>query len=305
MRYVVGYGPKERGIDALQLAATLAVSPRPATLDVVSVLPGDAPSFHMYSPDRAFNRELERESHEWLDQALSRLPEGVPAEGRLLRAGSVAEGLTAAATGPGREPASMIVVGTSHRVRTGLLQLGSISDVLLHSAPVPVAMAPRGYGRQSRITGVTCATGTREGAEALVRVAIREAADRRVPLRLMSLVALGAATPEDREAWGKTAGRHVESLAREAARHLPPECPVDTVIGEGESLEDAVAGLEFTPGELVMIGSSRMAQPRRLFIGASANRILRALPVPVVVVPRDYQPPADPTVMPGRTRDAA
>jgi nucleotide-binding universal stress UspA family protein len=34
------------------------------------------------------------------------------------------------------------------------------------------------------------------------------------------------------------------------------------------------------------VGSSRLAQPRRLFLGSTAAKILRELPVPMVVVPR-------------------
>jgi len=36
-----------------------------------------------------------------------------------------------------------------------------------------------------------------------------------------------------------------------------------------------------------MIGSSRLAQPRRLFLGHTASKIMRALPVPMIVWPRD------------------
>jgi nucleotide-binding universal stress UspA family protein len=37
------------------------------------------------------------------------------------------------------------------------------------------------------------------------------------------------------------------------------------------------------------VGSSRLAEKYKLFIGSTANKVLRALPVPMVVVPRDYQ----------------
>ena len=57
MRYVVGYGPRQRGLDGLHLAATLARSSG-ATLELVTVLPSDAPTFHRYSPDDAFNAEV-------------------------------------------------------------------------------------------------------------------------------------------------------------------------------------------------------------------------------------------------------
>jgi len=48
-----------------------------------------------------------------------------------------------------------------------------------------------------------------------------------------------------------------------------------------------VQGLEFSDSEVVLIGSSRLAQPKRLFVGHSASKIMRALPVPMIVWPRD------------------
>lgn len=73
MRYVVGYGPRQRGIDGVNVAATLARTSG-ATLDLVSVLPSDAPTFQRYSPDQAFNAELEEQGREWLRDGLSAFP---------------------------------------------------------------------------------------------------------------------------------------------------------------------------------------------------------------------------------------
>ena len=79
--------------------------------------------------------------------------------------------------------------------------------------------------------------------------------------------------------------KYVHAVARAAAA-LPVDCPVTSVVGHGDSLEDAVQGLDFADSEIVMIGSSRMAQPKRLFLGHSASKIMRALPVPMIVWPR-------------------
>ncbi|MCO5314871.1 MAG: universal stress protein [Solirubrobacterales bacterium] len=290
MRYVVGYGPNQRGRDGINLAVTLART-RKATLDIVAVLPGDAPSFHMYSPDRAYNTALEKQGQEWLDDAMTRVPDDVTAAGHLRRAESITEGLVEEANDPDRgDSEAVIVVGTSHRVKVGRLRLGSIADALLHSASVPVVLAPVGYEALSGITRITCATGTREGAEALLEVAIREAASRRIPLRLMSLVKVARdGSAEQRAEWTGMAEGHVARLASKAEAELPPECEVTSVVGDGESLEEAVQALDFAESEIVMVGSSRLAQPKRLFIGASVNKILRALPVPMMVVPRDYE----------------
>ena len=284
MRYIVGYGPQQRGVDAINLASTLARSSG-ASLDLVVVLPDDAPTFDMYSPDHAYNTELRKQAGEWLEDGLARVPADVPAQGHLVNAESIGEGLVEKAEEPG-EGAGMIVVGTSHHVR-----LGSIADALLHSASVPVALTPSEYEPQQTITRITCATGVREGHEALVQFAIKAACEWKVPLRLMSLVAVGeAGSDEQRQDWTELAQLHIATIAQKAAEQLPAECPVTTVVGQGTTLVEAVNGLEFSPSELVMAGSSRLAQPRRLFLGRTATKMMRVLPVPMIVVPRDYEP---------------
>ena len=286
MRYVVGYGPRQRGVDGVNLAATLARSSG-ATLDLVSVLPSDAPTFHMYSPDEAYNAEVEEQGREWLEDGLAHVPDGVRAEGHLRRAESITEGLLEAAIDPDRGEAALIVVGTLHRVRAGRFGLGSLADALLHASTVPVALAPAHYEAPPRITRITCAVGMAPGAESLLDNAIRMAAEWKVPLRLMSLVAVGEGGREDRrQEWTRRAEEHAAALVQKAGAALPAECAVTSVVGHGESLEDAVGAMEFSDSEIVMIGSSRLAQPKRLFLGHSASKIMHALPVPMIVWPR-------------------
>ncbi len=282
----MGYGPEQHGIDGINLAATLARTSG-ATVDVVVVLPDDSPTFHMYSPDRAFNDELEAQAEEWLADGLSHVPIDVNSQGRMQHAQSIVEGLIAEAEESERSSGDdLIVVGTSHRVR-----LGSIADALLHSASVPVALAPVGYEAHRGISRVTCATGVREGDEVLLEYAIRIAAAWRVPLRLMSLVAVGEGGSEQRRReWTELAKLHVDHVAAQATEKLPPECPVTTMVGHGTSMGDAVSRLEFSASEVAVVGSSRLAQPKRIFLGRTANKIMRVLSIPMIVVPRDYQP---------------
>jgi nucleotide-binding universal stress UspA family protein len=58
----------------------------------------------------------------------------------------------------------------------------------------------------------------------------------------------------------------------------------------GEAVnEEAIDDLEWDDNEILLVGSSRLAEPNKLFIGSTANKVLRALPVPMVLVPRDYE----------------
>ena len=67
---------------------------------------------------------------------------------------------------------------------------------------------------------------------------------------------------------------------------LPAGIEAEALVGAGSDIEDAVSRIDWLPGEVALVGSSRLAQPRRLFLGSTAGRILRALPVPMIVVPR-------------------
>lgn len=295
MRYVVGYVPNDRGRDAVNMAAALAAN-RAASVDIVVVMPPESRAHGVYAPDRSHFSELqEQQGREHLDAAASRLPDDVAVRTLLRRAESTTEGLIEAATDPDLgEEAGLIIIGASHRGLRGRFTIGSVATALLHSAPVPVALAPAGYTGVPAVTRLTCAIGTREGAEALLNVAVQAATGRRIPLRLMSLVALGQGRDTDVAAESELAKGHGESLVAKAEAAMPNGgSDVTSVVGQGESIEEAVRALDFSNSEIVLVGSSRLAGPMQLFIGASANRMLRALPVPMVVVPRNYRLPAE------------
>ena len=59
-------------------------------------------------------------------------------------------------------------------------------------------------------------------------------------------------------------------------------------VAHGRTIEEAIDDLEWDDAEIMIVGSSRLAEKNKLFIGSTANKVLRALPVPMVVVPRDY-----------------
>ena len=60
-----------------------------------------------------------------------------------------------------------------------------------------------------------------------------------------------------------------------------------STIVDGSTVEDAVSKLDWRDGDLIMVGSSRLSAPKRLFLGSTAAKMLRVLDVPMMVVPRD------------------
>jgi nucleotide-binding universal stress UspA family protein len=62
---------------------------------------------------------------------------------------------------------------------------------------------------------------------------------------------------------------------------------VTAAVADGPTVEAAVNKLEWHDGDLIMVGSSRLGAPRRIFLGSTAAKMLRVLEVPMVVVPKE------------------
>ncbi|WP_024818884.1 universal stress protein [Arthrobacter sp. 31Y] len=300
MRYVVGYTANARGHDAVHLAVALARN-HDVSLDLVLVIPEDSPFNAVYPPEAGYNDILNEQAQRWLDEGLALVPDDVTARAHIRRGDSEAQTLIDAAV---EMDAAALVIGATN---SGLLKrftIGSVASSLLHSSPVPVALAPHGYHRTEPITRLSCGFGTRAGADELLDVAVETARDRGLPLRLVSLLALdGGNSPGLADAaWVRAADRLAavgsshdaagspdaadagDSAGSDAADVPEPEI----VVAQGRTIEEAVDRLDWEDGEILLIGSSRLAQHRATFLGSTANRILRALPVPMIVVPRDY-----------------
>lgn len=283
MRYVVGYTANEQGRDALNLAAVLARS-QAAELDLVMIDPVHSPYTAVYPPESGYQDLLEEQLKIWLSDALAAVPDDVRAAGHIRNADSDASGLIAAAD---ELNAALIVVGAASNGLFKRFTVGSVANALLHAAQVPVALAPRGYSRSGTLTRITCAVGNRRGSEDVLETAVATAARSGLPLRLVSLVALDA-SGRDGNAVLEADLHAADRLAR-AQELAAGRCPVTAVVAQGRTIENAIDDLEFDDGEIMLIGSSRLAENNRLFLGPTASKVLRSLPVPMVVVPRSFR----------------
>ncbi|WP_457974027.1 universal stress protein [Arthrobacter sp. D1-17] len=281
MRYVVGYTPTERGADAVALATSLALA-QGAHLDLVYVVKKGAP-YVALNPEGSRVSAAEQEVLTAERQALALVPQGLSATFHAREAESFASGLIEAAA---QLQAGLIVVGAASAGLFKRYTVGSVANALLHASPVPVALAPRGYQRTAPITRLTLAVGQREGAEAAIRAAISAARRRGVPLRLVSLVELDAAGDAGEAV--NAAHIHANTVLSDASGRVPAGHEVSVAVAHGRTIEEAIDGLEWDDGEIMIVGSSRLAEKNRMFLGSTANKVLRALPVPMVVVPRDY-----------------
>lgn len=286
MRYVVGYSANARGHDAVNLAVSLARG-RGASLDLVLVVPEVQQFGAAHAPKAGFETLLNEQAREWLDEALALVPADVPAKAHIRSGDSDAHALIEAAEELG---ADVLVIGATSNGLFKRFTIGSVASALLHASTVPVALAPHGYHRMEALTRISCGLGTRAGAEKLLDFAIGMAANRKVPLRVVSLLALDGGSSAD----AAESAREYAEKAVAAAAPLDPSgvlltAKTDIAVAQGRSIEEAVDDLEWEDGEILVIGSSRLATARSIFLGSTANRILRALPVPMLVVPSGYE----------------
>ncbi len=282
MRYIVGYAPNKHGEEAIALASALA-STQDAELKIVHVLDKPAPADAAFLEERAVQETRAGWADEWLSDALLRVCDGVRATADVTYADSVAEGLMDAARD---DDAALIIVSAARNGPLKRFTIGSVANALLHASHVPVALVPSGYERPPRITRMTAAVGSRQGAHTLLDVAVEAAARRNVPLRLVSLIALDVDEAADPELALDAARSHARTVLDEAVATVGTRTDVTATVAEGPTIEHAVESLPWNEGEIAIIGSSRLAEHRKIFMGSTANKLLRALPIPLIIVPR-------------------
>ena len=280
---VVGYTATETGSDALALGVRLARATR-RHLHVLIVLPGHGGPA---GAEPESDSPALGQAKQWLDDAEEMIPAEVAHTLHVRMHDAFAEGLVLAGE---QLDAALIVVGAANGATIGLHRMGSIAQALLHSSPIPVALAPAGFAHSADvhapISRITAAIGNRPGADALLEAAVTLSAATGATLRLVSLVAFDVPRGFDVQAIRLVSAAHGDDVLARAEMELPKGVPAELERAPGDTVEEAVARLAWRPGELILVGSSRLAQPKRLFLGSTAAKMLDIIPVPMIVVPR-------------------
>ncbi|MFF2493794.1 universal stress protein [Agromyces sp. NPDC058064] len=284
IRIVVGYTADDSGADALAFGARLAAATE-AFLEVVMILPIEARG-GVVPRDPGYERHVKERSQRWLAEASAKIGDEIDQSLHIRYAESFAEGLVDAAHEFG---ASLIVVGSARGAALGRSRIGSVASALLHASDVPVALAPAGSREVPTslgVTRITAAIGLRAGASAVLEASVRLGRATHAPLRLLSLVPIDLPSGMDEELADLTSTAHAHEVLVEAQRALPAGVEATVSTATGSSIEESVRGLDWHAGEIVLVGSSRLATPSRLFLGSTGSKMLRELPVPMIVVPR-------------------
>jgi nucleotide-binding universal stress UspA family protein len=285
MHLTVGYLATPTGDDGVALASALAKT-FDAEVDVVLVVREELPDGH---PGRAqYQQLLVNRGEEWVSRAIGALGDrGVNAGSTVLVGESFAESLINFAE---QKNSDLIVIGGARDGIFGGHVIGSVSGALLHCSPIPVALAPRGYHDDApdTVTAVTAAVPTRPGEDNPLPFALTLASAAGLPIRMASLVSAENLA----EAGSAKEVRQIQVAAAEenlvlAARALPDAPQIESLVADGLTLESALKKLNWQDSDVLVVGSSRFAAPRRIFLGSTAARILAGTDAPVIVIPRD------------------
>lgn len=277
---VVGYTTTHAGADAVALGARLARAIG-GRLELVMVLPERGVAVPL---DSGYEHLVHDRAQVWLDKVSGQIPDDVPHGTKTRYAEDPAGGLMAAVT---ETDADYLVVGAADGSLRGRFTLGSVTNKLMHAATVPLVLAPAGSDAvEAPLSRVTAGVGTNRDARALVDATAALAGAAEVPVRLVSLLALDLPAGVDAQVARLATGAHTDELLAQVHAQLPDDLDVWAGAVEGDSIRAVVNQLDWDPGEVMIVGSSRLARPRSLFLGSTAARILRELPVPMIVIPR-------------------
>lgn len=272
-RVAVGFGGDERSHDALALGIALARSAG-ARLDLILVIRQDPAFKQEYPPVGSVVGIIAEQAQQWIAEAEAVIPAEIRHHSHIRPAGSVAEGLVSAV----QELDSDVLV-TGSGIGFGRIMTHPAVTALLHSSPVPVALAPSGYRANTQITDVMAAVSAAHPDHQVTRSSESWARQ------------LGAAvtrvTFEDKES-GSGAG----SAGADPAPDSGSAQPGRHIYATGRTLRHAVGSIDWPRGGILLIGSSPLARRRHIFLGMTAARVLSHLPIPMILLPREPEPSA-------------
>lgn len=232
---------------------------------------------------------------ESLQRVVDRLPGDFDISVTVHQSTSVPNGLMELASQHG---ADLVVVGSSSSGLLGRITLGSVTERLVHTSRVPVAIAPRGYPSSPvPVQRLTAAYGGDADAVGLISASSQLAKQWRVRLRIASFTVRpftmfsGLIDPSAEELVVQQWTRRTMDAALkqlDAARAKVPIPDVDVLIGTGTEWRDAVDDIAWEPGDMLLLGSGAAGPAAQVFLGTAASKILRHAPVPVMIVPRQH-----------------
>jgi nucleotide-binding universal stress UspA family protein len=190
------------------------------------------------------------------------------------------------------EDADLLVVGAAHHGPVGRLLLGSVGRGVLHGAPCPVLVAPRGYAEAAHDAPAAIGVAFDHSPEAVnaLHVALGVAADHGASVTVREAVApdiipaiggyplvdIGELSAEVRD----DAQQRLDAVV--AGLDTPVAVHAEAVLGSTHERLGELA----EQSDLLVCGSRGWGAFRRVVLGSTSDALIHQAPCPVLVVPR-------------------
>jgi len=300
MTILIGLAHGKRDDAAVHLGGLLA---RSSAEDVVVVSVVQAPwPPNPYRGDKEYLAYQQDQAEIALNRARQQLGASpLGAEFTVRRAESAPAGLLQVAE---ERHCSSVVVGSSTMGLMGHVMLGGVAERLLHSAELPIVVAPRGFhaGPASTVTQVSVAFGRADHDSGLIARSASVARELGAALRVlcfavrpMTAMLGGVGNNAEElvvEEWKQRLDADIAAALASSGSSTPggPDAlvatRVETALGQGSSWSAALHDVSWNEGDLVAVGISS-GPLGRLFPGSHAAKIVRSSPVPVMLLSRN------------------
>jgi nucleotide-binding universal stress UspA family protein len=191
-----------------------------------------------------------------------------------------------------REVAGMLVIGSSQRGQLGRVLPGAVTDRLLHGAPCPVAVAPKGFSFADAVAGPrligaafidtpaghaalarACTLASR--ARALVRVLTVSEPPNPVVTGMLDPLAMEQVRTGQRNAVESVLARGLDAVrvGRSAGGEILSGQPAEALAAASQDLD------------ILVCGSCGLGPVRSILLGSTSHSLVRKAACPVLIVP--------------------
>jgi nucleotide-binding universal stress UspA family protein len=291
MTIIAGFSASRQGSAPLNLATQLASVAGEKI--IAAVIVERIPSTRGNPIEEEFLSHLTAQATESLERVITRVRGHVDVSIVVHQSSSVPRGLAELVE---QHAADLVVVGSSSSGLLGRVALGSVTDRLVHTAAVPVAIAPRGYPWSSApIQRLTAAYGGAADAVGLITTTAELAMRWSVRMRIASFTVrpftkFSGAIEQTAE--NLVVQRWTRQTTDSAFTQLNdirdgvsiPD--VEVKVGSGTDWTEAVNSVGWESGDMLLLGSGAAGPVAQVFLGSAASKIIRHAPVPVMITPR-------------------
>lgn len=282
-KIIAGYDGRPSSEDALALARAIA-----------RITGGEVTAAGVFladpfwgGPDPSF-QELEAESREQIESAAK----AAGADPVTRPSSSTARGLHDLAEESG---ADLIVVGSASSGKVGQVLAGNVALSLLHGSPCAVAVAPKGYAKESSHAFEEAIVGYDGSPEsrAAVHDAVAFARSANASLKVVAVVepppiSYGKGANQGRPELMHDIEKIMRSKLDDLLAELPDDIKVDGVLATGDPAK-ALADVAVEDGGVLFAGSRGYGPLRRVLLGSVSRELMSSAPCAVIVHPRSAE----------------